>query len=349
MAAGGTSGIVWFRRDLRVHDHPALRAALDAPRAGRPGVLLRRPAAARPPRVRAADAVPARVPGRARRRAARARLRAGGPPRPAGARAGRARRARSGARRVHFTADVSPFARRRGERAGEAFEAAGIELRSHAGAERDRRALDRDPGRASRTPSSRRFTATWLETPRRDRARGAARAAGAALEARQGAAAVARSRSGSRRRSPSRRRAARPRRASARPLPATGRSRLRREPRRARRATGTSRLSPYLHFGCSRSAQIEERLPRGDGRGGVSAPALLARLLPPRPAPLPAQRAVGVPGALPRHDQLELRGEARSRRGARAAPASRWSTPGCASCAARAGCTTARGSWSARS
>ena len=30
MAGGGTSGIVWFRRDLRVRDHPALRAALDA-------------------------------------------------------------------------------------------------------------------------------------------------------------------------------------------------------------------------------------------------------------------------------------------------------------------------------
>src|SRR5262249_10081308 len=58
--------------------------------------------------------------------------------------------------------------------------------------------------------------------------------------------------------------------------------------------------------------------------GRLPAPAVLARLLPPRPAALPAQRALGVPGALPwllveprrdavrgvvlRPDRLSLRG-----------------------------------------
>ena len=43
----------------------------------------------------------------------------------------------------------------------------------------------------------------------------------------------------------------------------------------------TSRLSPYLHFGCVSPREVEERLPRGKGRG-VPPPARLARLLPPR-------------------------------------------------------------------
>jgi hypothetical protein len=37
-----------------------------------------------------------------------------------------------------------------------------------------------------------------------------------------------------------------------------------------------------------------------------------------------------------------------SRRGAKAAPAFRWSTLGCASCLAKAGCTTAPGLWPGR-
>ena len=35
------SAIVWFRRDLRLHEHPALRAALDAPQPRRARLLPR--------------------------------------------------------------------------------------------------------------------------------------------------------------------------------------------------------------------------------------------------------------------------------------------------------------------
>ena len=69
----------------------------------------------------------------------------------------------------------------------------------------------------------------------------------------------------------------------------------------------TSRLSPYLHFGCLSPRQIEEPAAARQGGGGVPAAALLARLLPPRPAPPPAEREVRVPGPLPRQDQVELR------------------------------------------
>ena len=73
---------------------------------------------------------------------------------------------------------------------------------------------------------------------------------------------------------------------------------------------GTSRLSPYLHFGCITPRQLEERLPRGAGARGLPAAAVLARLLPPRSRPLPPQRPLGVPGALPGDDPLEPRREA---------------------------------------
>ena len=94
--------------------------------------------------------------------------------------------------------------------------------------------------------------------------------------------------------------------AGARPLPRRPDPRLHRRPRRAR---------PRQHLAPLPLPALRLPLGPGDrgaaaarqGPGGVSAPALLARLPPPRPAPLPAQRAVGVPGSLPRHDQVELR------------------------------------------
>ena len=110
----------------------------------------------------------------------------------------------------------------------------------------------------------------------------------------------------------------------------------------------SSRLSPYLHFGCVSPREVEERLPRGKG-----AEAFRRQL---------AWRDFyhHVIEAFPRnaHEEFQERyrgtlewdgDERRSRRGARAAPATRSWTPGCGSCSARAGCTTARGSWWRRS
>ena len=231
----GDDRLLWFTRDLRVHDHPALRAALDRRRAGRAGLLPRRPAAARPPRLRPAHAVHARVPARPGRRPAR---RADGPrhpPRPARARAARAgARARTPAR-VHFT-------RRR-------------RARSPAGAPsgcaraRRRRAASRIPACTPSTTSApcarRPASPTRCSAP--STAPGSTRAAPRACSAApralpappsaaaQGPASVARGRSASSRRwsepLPGGE-AARAQRLSA--LPARRRARLRRQPRRAR-------------------------------------------------------------------------------------------------------------------
>ena len=269
------------------------------------------------------------------------------PPRPAGARARRARRARSAPTAIHVDPGREPVraparrarprrARRRRDRAP-----------FPRGAERGRRARDRDRRRASRTRSSRPFTASGSQAPRREVLEAPrelpplpsrlAKGRIPSLESLGLAQEVS---------DPAPRRRGRGA-AGARPLPrrpvrdytddhdALGRDR-------------TSRLSPYLHFGCLSVRAIEERLPPRRRARGVSPPALLARLPPPRPAPLPPQRALGVPGPLPRLDPLELRRAGRSRPGARGGPATRWSTPACASCGARAGCTTAPGSSSAR-
>ena len=78
------------------------------------------------------------------------------------------------------------------------------------------------------------------------------------------------------------------------------------------------------------------------GRGGVRAPARLARLLRARaPAP-PGQRAPRAPAPL-RGARVGRRPGGGGGLARRAAPASRSSTPACASSRTRAGCTTARG------
>ena len=110
----------------------------------------------------------------------------------------------------------------------------------------------------------------------------------------------------------------------------------------------TSRLSPYLHFGCLSPREIEERLPRrqrGPTRSGGSsagATSTITSCASSRGTLAPSSRsatAARSAGATP---------SSASRPGARGAPAIRWWTRACASCAARAGCTTGRGWWRAR-
>ena len=350
MAGGGTSGIVWFRRDLRVRDHPALRAALDAPRPRRPGLLLRRPAAARPPRLRPADPVPARVPRRPRRAscASAARglvIRRGPPERELAGLAARGRRERDPRRPQDVEPVRAPPRRARPRRARRRRGRAPLAP----GAERGRRASRSRPSAGKPYTVFSPFHRTWLEAPRRDVLEAPRELPPLPSRPGQGPDPVARRRSGSTQEvsDPARGGEAEAPRALDRFL--DGPVREYADDHDALGRDRTSRLSPYLHFGCL-SARADRGAPAArQGARGVSPPALLARLLPPRPRPLPAQRALGVPGPLPRLDPLELRASGRSRPGARGAPATRWSTPGCASCAARAGCTTAPGSSSARS
>src|SRR4051812_26898787 len=126
------TAIVWFRRDLRVHDHPAVVAA-----AGRYAAVV--PLYVLDDRLlHGRYASPARVrfmPGCLRARDAARRERGGGwgvrhgAPAdvvPAVARA-------AGARAVLWTSDVAPYARRRDARVTAALRAAGVEALPHGG------------------------------------------------------------------------------------------------------------------------------------------------------------------------------------------------------------------------
>ena len=74
-----STAVVWFRRDLRVHDHPPLVAALREHDEVVPLFVLDPRLIGGRFRVGQPHAVPARLPAGARRRAARPRRAAGGP------------------------------------------------------------------------------------------------------------------------------------------------------------------------------------------------------------------------------------------------------------------------------
>ena len=168
-----------------------------------------------------------------------------------------------GASVVHVTEDVSPFARKRGARTRKAFTDAGIELRSHLGLNAiDVREIATKQGKPYTVFSP--FHRTWLEIERREVLVAPRRLPAIPPELAKG-------------RIPS--------------LASLGLIQEVREPAaggetEARKALNrfldgpiaeyaeshdalgrdrTSRLSPYLHFGCISVRQIEQRLPRGEG------------------------------------------------------------------------------------
>ena len=124
--------MLWLRRDLRLHDHPALRAALDAADCVAPvfcfddGLLKGRHASG--PRTQFLLECLADLDDALRRRGSRLLVRHGPPQRelPALAR-------ELGASTVHFSADVSPFARRRQDQVKRALADDGVEAIAHPG------------------------------------------------------------------------------------------------------------------------------------------------------------------------------------------------------------------------
>ncbi len=124
--------IVWLRRDLRVRDHPALRAALDTGHRVVPvfcfddRLLHGRHASGA--RTQFLLECLSDLDESLRRLGSGLVVRRGPPERELPALA-----ATVGAMAVHLTADVSPFARRRGDRTRRALKEAGVECVGHPG------------------------------------------------------------------------------------------------------------------------------------------------------------------------------------------------------------------------
>ena len=282
------------------------RRAAGRPRARprRPGLLPRRPAAARPPRLRAADPVPARVPARPRRRAARARQRPGGAPRRA-----RARAAGAGARgraRPRSTAPPTSGRSRAGATSG--WRGAGARSSSWRipGSTRSTTSRIRTQ-RDGRTRSSRPFHRTWLEVPRRDVLRRPAQAPAAAARCAKGRvpslAALGLEQEVDRPAAGRRARGARAaRRAS---WPAASHA----TPRTTTSSAGTGRRGcrPTCTSAACRRARSRSGCRRGEGAEAFRRQLCWRDFYRHVLAPPPAQRALGVPGALPRRDPLEPR------------------------------------------
>jgi deoxyribodipyrimidine photo-lyase len=258
-----STAILWLRRDLRLHDHPALHAALEGNDRVVPvfcfddGLLSGRHASG--PRTQFLLECLADLGESLRRHGSRLFVRRGRPDRelPALARA-------VDAESVHFSADVSPFARARQTAVSRALEAEGVAANAHPGlfvvdrlrdvttgagdpytvftpfhrnwdGQRRRPVLGAPrkmgaPGRTVSAGALPTLTALGLEQECRDPMPGGESAARAALQ-----------------------------RFLAGPVDdyEDGRDIL--------SGVSVSRLSPYLHFGCLSPREVESRL--GDGPG----------------------------------------------------------------------------------
>jgi deoxyribodipyrimidine photo-lyase len=257
------TAIVWFRRDLRVHDHPALRAALAQDDRVVPvfcldeALLHGRHASG--PRTQFMLECLAELDGALRERGSGLLLRRGRPERELAELV-----RQTSARALHFSSDVTPFARARGERVRSALEGSGVELHGHPGL-----GVIDELG-APRTQAGKPYTIftpfhrTW-ERERRREVLGAPRKL-PALPSRLAKGRI-----------PSLR-ALGLEQEVASPPPGgehAARERLSRfladdvrsygQGRDALGEDSTSRLSPYLHFGCLSPREIEQRLPGGAG------------------------------------------------------------------------------------
>ena len=128
----GRPTVVWFRRDLRVADHPGLRAAADAGPVVclfvlDPALLGRRHHSA-PTRLRFLRAGLEELDAELASRGVRLVVREGAPDRVVPAVA-----AEAGAGAVTWIREVSPFGRRRDARVAETLRSAGIEARETGG------------------------------------------------------------------------------------------------------------------------------------------------------------------------------------------------------------------------
>jgi len=248
-----TTALVWFRRDLRVHDHPGLTAAhRDCDRVVPVFVLDPRLLAGRFPSANRAwflHGCLAELRSALRERGADLVIREGLPERelPALAR-------ECGASALYFASDVSPFATARDRRVEAALP--GVEVRRQPGV------FVADVGAVRPYTVFTPFHRAWEQLDRRE-VHGAPRSLRfpAGLAAGRLPAAPEPEASDP---FPPGERAARER--ASRWL-ADGLERY--EERHDRLAGGTSQLSPYLHFGCISARELEHRALRRRGRAFV--------------------------------------------------------------------------------
>ena len=315
---GTMIGLVWFRRDLRVHDHPPLRAALDACERVVPvfvldDALLRgRHASEHRTRSCTSACTSCAV------RCASAAATSWSP----------AARPNMNCPSWRVSTVRAPSISRPTSRRSRCTVTSGSRKRCA------RRASSRAARPATSWPTS--ASRSRTRSSRRSGARGSSCRAERSTARPQGPGAG----ESARRRAPARQ--ARLRRREGRPraharLAARRHRRLRGQPRPARRRHLDAFAVPALRLSLGARARGEGRRPRR-----VHPPARLARLLRPRPAPQPrATRATPISAtSTPSSGTAPT---STSTPGARAARAIRWSTPACASSPPRAGCTTARG------
>ena len=257
------TAIVWFRRDLRVHDHPALRAALEQDERVVPvfclddGLLHGRHASG--PRTQFLLECLSELDAALRARGSGLVLRHGPPEREL-AELARLTKART----LHFSSDVTPFARARGERMRGVLEGSGVEFHAHPGLG----AID-ELG-APRTQAGKPYTIftpfhrTWERETRRE-VLGAPREL-PALPSRLAKGHIPSLRALGLKQEvanppPGGERAARERLSHFLSADVSGYG----QGRDALGEDSTSRLSPYLHFGCVSPREVEARLPQGAG------------------------------------------------------------------------------------
>jgi deoxyribodipyrimidine photo-lyase len=257
------TAILWLRRDLRLHDHPALLAALHEGNGLVPvfclddRLLHGRHASG--PRTQFLLECLADLDARLRARGSALVVRRGPPERVLPQLA-----EELGGREIHLTSDLGPFARRRDRRVAAACRGAGIAVVGHPGVSvvEDLDALRTREGRPYTRFSP--FRRAWLEAPRREPAGAPRSLPPVPSRLRRGGIPSLRQ-LGLEQEIPE-------------PLPGgegPARARLRRflatgvERYGSRRddleVGGTSRLSPYLHLGCISARELERRLPRGEG------------------------------------------------------------------------------------
>jgi deoxyribodipyrimidine photo-lyase len=256
------SAIVWFRRDLRVHEHPALHAALESHDRVIPAFCLddrllhgRHRSG---PRTQFLLECLTDLDASLRSRGSALILRHGPPEREL------ARLAEeTGAEELHFTADVSPYARRRGERVAKALGVGGTTLHGHPGLS----AIDDID--SPRTQTGKPYTVfspfhrSWERQSRRE-VLGAPLALPPLEEHLAGEPVPSLEALGLHQE-------------LSEPAPGgerQGREALERflqdgeaqySSSRDEMHASTSRLSPYLHFGCLSSRELESRLGMGEG------------------------------------------------------------------------------------